>query len=76
MQECEKYYQLGLEAEKKLLPFFLPYEFPPKRTLESVLKLWGFTQEKASNNNNSNANKPNNNNISTNTEKVCLDYIE
>lgn len=33
------YFQLGLEFENNLLPFFKPYDFPPKTLLEQVLRL-------------------------------------
>lgn len=38
VKEIKKYYELGLEAEKKQLPFFLPYESNSKRMLEVLLK--------------------------------------
>ena len=36
-QNAIKYYKKGLEAEKNLLPVFLPYSFPVKDIIENYL---------------------------------------
>ncbi|CAG8551568.1 15236_t:CDS:2, partial [Acaulospora colombiana] len=40
-KEC---YDCGLEAEKKRLPVFGPFDFPPKATLEAELGLFSFLE--------------------------------
>ncbi|CAG8496238.1 3077_t:CDS:1, partial [Acaulospora colombiana] len=41
-KKAKEFYDRGLEAEKKRLPVFGPFDFPPKATLEAELRLFSF----------------------------------
>ena len=47
-QNAIKYYKKGLEAEKKLLPLFLPYSFPVKDAIENYLDFFNAKIEEKS----------------------------